>query len=229
MNLEDFRLDGDGFEIVKDFLTPESMASLRRDIDTQNFGEDIHGLRNANTKIPCIDALVNSDRLKGKAASYLGSSPDVVRVILFDKTAARNWLVSWHQDKTIAVNTRMDIPNWGPWSIKDGQVHVQPDVDILEKMVTFRLHLDDTSSANGCLRVIPKSHRHGILDSRSIDQLVAAESAVACAANAGDLLVMRPHLLHASSKGTLPSRRRIVHIEYSNAVLPSNLTWARTR
>lgn len=43
----------------------------------------------------------------------LGSQPEIVRVIFFDKTPDKNWLVTWHQDKTILVNSKSDIAGWG--------------------------------------------------------------------------------------------------------------------
>ena len=37
---------------------------------------------------------------------------------------------------------------------------------------------------------------------------------------------MRPLLVHASSPATVPSRRRVVHLEFAAAELPSPLEWA---
>ena len=93
-------------------------------------------------------------------------------------------------------------------------------------MVTFRIHLDDVNESNSCLKVIPKSQSLGILSKNEQDRVVAESEEYICSAKAGDLLVMRPHLLHSSSKGTDPSHRRIVHIEYSSFQLPMGLAWA---
>jgi hypothetical protein len=83
--------------------------------------------------------------------------PDMitVRSIFFDKNEKENRSVVWHQDVTIAVASRVAVDGYGPWSIKDGFAHVQPTRDLLYNMVTIRLHLDDTPSSNGALRVIP--------------------------------------------------------------------------
>ncbi|ABC28723.1 conserved hypothetical protein [Hahella chejuensis KCTC 2396] len=37
---------------------------------------------------------------------------------------------------------------------------------------------------------------------------------------------MKPHLLHASSKGTTPNQRRILHVEFSDYPLPAGAQWA---
>ena len=164
--------------------------------------------------------------MKHAAREYLKGEPKIVKVIMFDKTTDKNWLVTWHQDKTVSLNTKKDIPGWGPWSLKDGIHHVQPDLSVLEDMITFRVHLDDADETNGCLKVIPGSHNLGILKQSVIDQTIADSQEFICSATKGDLLVMRPHLLHSSSKGSVPNHRRIVHVEYSSFELPEGLSWA---
>jgi ectoine hydroxylase-related dioxygenase (phytanoyl-CoA dioxygenase family) len=148
-----------------------------------------------------------------------------VRSILFDKTPGENWPVAWHQDLTISLAEEHPAPGYGPWSRKDGVVHVQPPAFLLEHMVTIRLHLDDTPASNGALRVIPGSHLEGRL---SVDAVArhAETKAVTCECMAGDVLLMRPLLLHSSMRSTAPSRRRVVHIEYARDVdLDPSLEW----
>lgn len=67
----------------------------------------------------------------------------------------------WHQDLTIAVQERLDVPGYGPWTVKAGVTHVQPPVAVLERMVAVRLHLDDCGAENGPVRVLRGSHRLG--------------------------------------------------------------------
>jgi hypothetical protein len=52
-------------------------------------------------------------------------------------------MVSWHQDVTIAVRARGRSAGVRPWSVKDGVPHVQAPAELLEQMITLRLHLDD--------------------------------------------------------------------------------------
>jgi ectoine hydroxylase-related dioxygenase (phytanoyl-CoA dioxygenase family) len=50
---------------------------------------------------------------------------------------------------------------------------------------------------------------------------------VICCLNAGDALVMRPLLLHASSPARKPDHRRVIHLEFAPAnLLPAGLSWA---
>ena len=220
-----YNIKDNGFECHQAFLDKESITEIINDIESLNSDYPKHGIRNAQKKLPTVKALVNSSLLLNTAQSFLIGEPQVVRVIVFDKTPDKNWLVAWHQDKTISVNDKRDIPDWGPWTFKDGVHHVQPELSVLQDMITLRIHLDDANENNGCLKVIPNSHNLGILSKSAQDRLISESTEFSCVAKAGDLLVMRPQLLHSSSKGTEPSHRRIVHVEYSSFKLPQGLTW----
>lgn len=184
------------------------------------------GVRNLEKKVPAVRDLVQDRDVLAVAAHILEGPPALVRAIFFDKTPSANWGVVWHQDKTIAVDRRMDIHGWGPWTVKDGQHHVQPDISMLEAMVTFRIHLDPADEENGCLMVIPGSHRRGVLSQSIIDELKVKEAGVACRAGAGDAVIMRPHILQSSRKAEKPYRRRVIHLEYSGYTLPAPMAWA---
>jgi ectoine hydroxylase-related dioxygenase (phytanoyl-CoA dioxygenase family) len=156
---------------------------------------------------------------------HLPPEPLPVRAIYFDKSSEENWLVPWHQDLTIAVGERSEAPGFGPWSIKDGVPHVQPPVELLEQMLTVRIHLDDADGSNGALRVLAGSHRLGRLSAERIQGLRTQLPETLCSVSAGDILLMRPLLLHTSGRSTRAAHRRILHIEYAAFELPSNLTW----
>jgi len=219
-------IEENGFEIHSNFLNDEFINEIIDEIEALESDYPKHGIRNAEKKLASVKKLVDSNLLREKAENFLSGSPEIVRVIVFDKTPDKNWLVTWHQDKTISVSDQVDISGWGPWTVKDGINHVQPDLKVLEDMVTFRIHLDEANESNGCLKVIPKSHNFGILNKDAQDRVVGESEIYICTAKPGDLLIMRPHLLHSSSKGTGPSHRRIVHVEYSSFELPMGLAWA---
>jgi ectoine hydroxylase-related dioxygenase (phytanoyl-CoA dioxygenase family) len=145
--------------------------------------------------------------------------------LYFDKSADTNWFVAWHQDTTIAVSLRENVAGFGPWSEKDGIPHVRPPQEFLQQMLAVRINLDDADETNGALQVIPGSHRYGLLSAERIQELRAFQSPHVCVASAGDVLLMRPLLLHASKRSVSSRRRRVLHIEYAAFDLPSGLTW----
>jgi hypothetical protein len=106
------------------------------------------------------------------AASALGPNCQPVRAILFDKTAEMNWSLTWHQDRTIAVAQRIEVDGFGPWTVKDGLLHVAPPFDILAGMVTLRVHLDPVPVSNAPLLIAPGSHRFGRIPEREVPDVV---------------------------------------------------------
>lgn len=159
------------------------------------------------------------------ATRVLGTDALAVKAILFDKTAKANWKVAWHQDLTIAVKEKKVVKGFYPWSEKAGIPHVQLPVEILENLLTLRIHLDDCDADNGALKVIPTSHLYGKLECEQISHLGQTSKVHICTASSGDVLVMRPLLLHSSSASVQPRRRRVLHIEYAALKLPGGLEW----
>jgi hypothetical protein len=217
---ENYELGRQGFLRVEGFLSPGEQSELCKLLEPAT-GAGSRGLLGE----PTIARLARSEKLTNLVRSHLLAEPFPVRAIFFNKSPKANWLVSWHQDLTIALHARVDTPGFGPWSSKDGIPHVQPLVELLERMLTVRLHLDDADQSNGALRVLPGSHQLGRLSAARIQQLRAERSDVICDATAGDAFLMRPLLLHASSRSTSKRSHRVLHIEYAGFALPDHLRW----
>jgi ectoine hydroxylase-related dioxygenase (phytanoyl-CoA dioxygenase family) len=92
----------------------------------------------------------------------------VVKSIYFDKPETSNWYVAYHQDLTISVDKKLELPDFGPWTTKQNQFAVQPPLNILENIYTIRIHLDDTDENNGALKVVPKSHAKEFTDRKQL-------------------------------------------------------------
>lgn len=220
------KLELDGFEIIENVISDELLSSSLSELKKLEKIRNSGGIRNAEKKLSFIPIMAQSNGVKSILKKYLPGEVNLVRAIVFDKTPESNWLVTWHQDKTVAVNRKANIPGWGPWSIKDGVHHVQPPIEVLESMLTVRIHLDDTSIKNGCLKVIPRSHQQGILDQLLINKITNSSQVFNCEMPAKGAIVMKPHILHSSSKSFSSLNRRVVHLEFSNYMLGYNLKWA---
>ncbi len=223
-------LASDGYAIVPDVVASETLQRLIEAIGdyavgvASDAGRGNYAMRNL-LGIAAVREIAGSSQLMRWIHPVLGETARPVRGILFDKTPDANWKVAWHQDVSIAVKQRLDVPGFGPWSVKAGVPHVQPPVGVLEKMLTLRLHLDDCDADNGPLRVIPGSHDEGILPAARIARWRSTVQPVPCLCAAGGVVVMRPLILHASSAATSPRHRRVVHIEYATGSLPHGLEW----
>lgn len=203
-----------GFELIENLIPPGDIDNIHQEIN-QLHEFSPAGIRNADAKLPSIQQLATSALALQLAEHYMQDKPLLMRCILFNKTPEKNWLVSWHQDKTLCMPRKFEHPDWKPWSIKDGLHHVQPPLNILNQMITLRFHLDDNHRENGCLKVLPESHRQGILSPRKIQSLNEEIPPTYCLASKGTALVMKPLLVHASSKAIKPDRRRVIHMEFA--------------
>jgi len=183
------------------------------------------GLRNLLQESSLVREVAASVRLNTELQTRLGKAAFPVRALFFDKTEIANWGVAWHQDLMIAVAERIEMPCYGPWSIKAGIPHVQPPHKVLETMVAVRLHLDDCDQHNGALNLIPGSHRAGKLSEEDIEAWESTGRVAVCELSKGDALLMRPLLLHASRPAATPHHRRVIHIEYATEDLPAPLRW----
>jgi hypothetical protein len=185
--------------------------------------QDVFAIRNLLGEIPALGPLLATPALRSLLASLFPAGCHLTKAIYFDKPAGSNWLVAWHQDLMINVAHRADAPGYGPWTAKAGWVAVQPPAAVLENTVTIRLHLDDCDATNGALKVVPGSHRLGVVPAETIASHTA--TATGCAVPAGGVLLMKPLLLHASSRSTSARPRRVIHLEFSAEELPAGLAW----
>jgi ectoine hydroxylase-related dioxygenase (phytanoyl-CoA dioxygenase family) len=148
----------------------------------------------------------------------------VVQCTFFEKSAAKNWLVPIHQDLSIPVAGRVDHPALSGWSEKEGSLFVHAPDDVLKQLLAVRVHVDHCSLEDGPLWVVPGSHELG-----RVGPAHAAEArrtaGVVVPAKRGDALLMRPLVLHASSKSSGSSLRRVLHFLFGPEVLPYGLVW----
>ena len=144
----------------------------------------------------------------------------------FDKTPNSNWAVGWHQDRTIVVRERRKVEGFGPWSRKDGLLHVTPPMEILAAMATLRIHLDACGPGNAPLRIALGSHRLGRIPAGDVAERASRFPQVDCLAEAGDVWAYSTPILHASERARTPSRRRVLQVDYAADRLPGGLEWA---
>ncbi len=179
----------------------------------------IYGARNVAQLWPAAATLWRRPPLQRLLSAVLGPRCGLVRILFFDKPPEQTWALPWHRDLTIAVtDNRLPSTNFRKPTVKAGVPHIQAPREVLENMLTLRVHLDDVTDENGPLRVIPGSHRDGPAD----------RPPVVIHAAAGDVLAMRPLLLHCSHRSHPETRRhrRILHLEFAGAPeLPDGFAW----
>lgn len=220
-----------GFSVIPGVFEREELNAIPQLIDQADSSrssfrktDDLFAIRQFLKEVPSVKDVLLVKKLVSIIEHIFGTDYFLVKSIYFDKPGASNWFVSYHQDLTISVDRKIEAEGFGSWTLKQDLFGVQPPLEILENIFTMRVHLDDTDGNNGALRVVPGSHRKGIYRPGAINW--ENETEVTCSIPAGGIMIMRPLLLHASSRTINQSRRRVVHLEFCNRELPAPLKWA---
>ncbi len=203
-----------GFAILLEVLTRGDLDRLDESLKRDPLPRSRAGMRHA-LRHPAVLAVARDPRLLAMAQEILGCDPFPFKATLFDKSPISNWLVAWHQDKALPLRERREHRARGPWSVKDGVIYANAPASALSSVVALRLHLDDSTSENGPLRVLPGTHTMGVLGEDAIHDLSTRTMGIDCLVSRGGVLVMRPLIVHASSKSRGKMQRRVLHIEYA--------------
>src|SRR5882724_7779775 len=158
--MNQMRITEDGYWINGNVFLHEECETLIAALsaETRSRAGARHLMRN-----PAIAQLAVDPRLLAMAQATLGIEAVPFRATLFEKSGKANWLVAWHQDTALPMESAFDAAGWGPWSEKEGVRYAHAPTWALARVIALRLHIDASTSENGPLRVIPGSHAAGVL------------------------------------------------------------------
>jgi hypothetical protein len=224
-------LQESGFSIIDNVFSEEEVAAIIEtinNIDTSGPAfrktNDLFAIRRFVKEVPGISQFIFTSRLRTIIDQLFGPDYFLVKSIYFDKPEQSNWFVAYHQDLTISVDQKKQVEGFDQWTVKNDQFAVQPPLTLLENIFTIRIHLDDTDENNGALKIVPGSHHKGIYRPETIDWSIEKEEV--CKVPRGGIMIMQPLLLHASNRTVNNNKRRVIHLEFSNQLLPGGLQWA---
>jgi hypothetical protein len=169
---------------------------------------------------PWCQAVAEHLRRHSSLAAFIPPGYVASQCTYFEKSRSRNWLVAVHQDLSIPVAERVNHPALHGWSEKEGALFVQAPVELLRQLVAVRLHIDNCAVNDGPLRVVAGSHLQGRVEPEAAASARQTQGEVICTGSRGSVLVMRPLLLHASSKAAGNSLRRVLHLLFGPGELP---------
>jgi ectoine hydroxylase-related dioxygenase (phytanoyl-CoA dioxygenase family) len=215
-------LESDGFAVVPGVIDDTMCDRLASVLDARPRSGP--GSRRLLSEGWCAD-LAECLKIHPTLSAVLPATAVATQCSLFDKTPEANWLVPLHQDLSIPVASRVEATDCRGWSEKEGDLYVQPPPSILEALVAVRIHVDSSPDESGSLRVVPGSHSAGRLNPGAAESLRRARGEVVVPVPRGGALVLKPLLLHASSKAARPRTRRVLHFLFGPALLPLGLAW----
>lgn len=229
------QIERQGFALLPAVFTPTQTEQLLQALTTalhsgpdssaliQNDAGHLYGARNLLQLWPPVQDIWRQPPLPACLSAILGPGFGLVRVLYFDKPPGRSWALPWHKDLTIAAqDNTLPSKHFGKPTRKAGVPHVEAPLELLQQMLTLRVHLDDITEENGPLRVIPGSHHTGKT------MLLDDTPPYSIHGQRGDVLLMRPLLVHCSntSHPDTNRHRRILHLEFAAASeLADGYTW----
>jgi hypothetical protein len=159
--------------------------------------------------VPELSALLLESGMTEVARSVLGDSAFPIDALFFDKRPDANWTVPGHQDRWMPIEEQVPEAR-----MRDGVPCVRPSADVLGTLLALRLHFDSCGESSGALEVVPGSHCLGVVPDRALAE-VGLDRYRTCQAAPGDVLLMRPLVLHRSSPSQEAQHRRVLHVVYA--------------
>jgi hypothetical protein len=224
----------DGFTILRGVFAAPQVEQMCLDLDAA-LGRDrdghgamrgeagVYAARNLLRLWPALADLWRQPPLPDALGAVLGPQFGLVRALFFDKLPQQTWALPWHKDLTIAVrDNRLPSSRFNKPTTKAGVPHVEAPPEVLETMLTARIHLDEVTEENGPLKVIPGSQRSGM------ELQLGDVPPCSILVERGDVLLMRPLVAHCSNRSHPDTRRRrrIIHLEFAaNPTLPDGYAW----
>lgn len=219
------KLEKNGYAILEELFTKKEIRMMGKLLHDyfQSHDESPFGKRRLLQDIPTLKSVLFNRQMR-TLISAIDPNAFLTKAIYFDKPDTNNWYVIWHQDLAINVVERKDTEGYWGWTKKKGMNSVCPPVEVQKSTFTIRIHLDTANSQNGALKIIPGSHTKYFTDEER-EAIVANAPSLTIEVSEGGVHLMKPLLLHSSSKATNQKRRRVIHLEFSSINLDNDLKW----
>ena len=188
----------DGYVAPIDIFDADEVAAIRSALEAAeaDHGEVMQGpgRNNAHYVLPVLDSIAHDSRILDAVEDLIGPDINVAGTTLFIKEPETKGFISWHQD---ARYIGLEPHDW----------------------VTAWLAISDVTEENGCMRMVPGSHKAQLVehvDTYGEDNLLTRgqtvpdvdESAtVAVPLKPGQLSLHHPRIVHGSGPNMSGSRR----------------------
>ena len=209
--------------LVKQLIPQEWVAEIRRDLDdlhermANRVPEGVHvswehevdpsiqrrikQLMHAEMVSPALDRLVRSPQVLDIVEAILGPEVSLFHCKLLMKAARDGTTTPWHQD-------------YSYWRTDENR----------PLMLNCMLQIDDSTVENGCLQMVPGSHKWGLMEHEREGKVFGLflpgyfqprEDAVPVPVPAGSAVFFGPLIIHGSDANRSDRDRRAVTIAYN--------------
>ena len=206
-------LEVQGFSLHASAVSQADLATLLNastvSIAANQQHSETYAVRNLLAVNESLARLLNTVGVTAIATAALGVQSVPLDATYFDKNSKTNWKVPAHQDLVIPATATSSTT---PRIERYGTTYTEPPTEFLRQLVALRIHFDDCPIDNGALAVVPSSHHDKLGDAGL--SAISQNAFTPCAARAGDILLMKPMLVHRSSPAVQPHHRRVLHVLY---------------
>ena len=217
----------DGYLALPDFLSDDDIATLRTSMDAleswaqshehrdfQREPNALHIERLAIRKINHIhkyggviwDELMRRDEVLDLMEDLIGPDIRFHHSKMMVKPPFEGSAKPWHQDLPEGFVTPAEADRLRPLGTELQPEHVP--------VVAIQYYLDDSTLENGCIQVVPGSHRRGLFEDPLHESLIDQSEVVAAELKTGGALLFHCLTYHYSAPNTSPNGRRGVVYEY---------------
>jgi phytanoyl-CoA hydroxylase len=218
------RFNEEGYLVREDLIPAGWVAEIRRDLEDLHeraaeqvpegvrvswehevdpaIQRRIKQLMHAELVSPALDRLVRSPEVLDVVESILGPEVSLFHCKLLMKAARDGTITPWHQDYSYWI-TDTNRP----------------------LMLNCMLQIDDATRENGCIQMVPGSHRQGLQEHEREGKVFGKflpgyfqvrEDAVPVPLRAGSALFFGPLIIHGSDANRSDGDRRAVTIAYND-------------
>jgi ectoine hydroxylase-related dioxygenase (phytanoyl-CoA dioxygenase family)/putative sterol carrier protein len=204
-------LDRFGYCLVKDALTPEKTAALRRRLRDQADGEKGAGVATFDSGGPNqrVWALPN----KGQEFIDLLDEP-LIDAFVPDRLGDHYIVFSY--------SANIAGPGGTPQILHYDQISVQPPIPDVMVGLNIAFFLDDVTDANGGTRIVPCSGQRGMApdDPFSIEDTIAAEGP------AGTALIWDSRVWHGTGPNRTDGLRHVILLYFNRHFMRAQENWS---
>lgn len=173
-----------------------------------------YGVRGLLASRPDLAATLGQIGLTQLTAEALGRPAIPIDAIFFDKYPDANWAVPAHQDVVVPVPRNADLAQVKRQRLRGAQMYGEPPVAVLQQLLAVRVHFDSSDESTGALYVVAGTHLRGRIPEAELSSLPGS-AFKPCYAAEGDLLFIKPLLVHRSGRSTSQAHRRVLHVVYA--------------
>ncbi len=197
------KLESDGFVVLEDFMSSDLLARIRERVD-----------RLFELEGDAAGSEFRQEEQTGRLANLVDKGEVFQEAIQLPLLLDHIRLVLGPEFKLSSLNVRSANPHstWvQPLHADNGAIADEKGYWVCNSVWM----LDDVTTENGAIRMVPGSHKWGKLPQEALTDLLASHPGeILLTGGAGTVVIMNAHMWHGGTANRTPAPRRAMHAFY---------------